>query len=38
MEEYLSFENAIFCSGNCKFFTFSAHNLFLLLILSLFYV
>ena len=27
MEEYLHFENAIFCLSNCNFFKFSAHNL-----------
>ena len=27
MDEYLHFENAIFCSSNCNFFKFSAHNL-----------
>ena len=31
MDEYLRFENAIFCSSNCNFFRFSAHNLSLLL-------
>ena len=30
MDEYLRFENA-FCSSNCKFLRFSAHNLSLLL-------
>ena len=32
MDEYLRFENAIFCSSNCNFLRFSAHNLSLLLI------
>ena len=32
MDEYLRFENAIFCSSNCNVFRFSAHNLSLLLI------
>ena len=27
MDEYLRFENAIFCSSNCNFLKFSAHNL-----------
>ena len=27
MDEYLRFENAIFCSSNCSFLRFSAHNL-----------
>ena len=31
MDEYLRFENAIFCSSNCNFLRFSAHNLSLLL-------
>ena len=31
MDEYLRFENAIFCSINCNFLRFSAHNLSLLL-------
>ena len=31
MDEYLRFENAIFCSSNCSFLRFSAHNLSLLL-------
>ena len=31
MDEYLHFENAIFCSRNCNFLRFSAHNLSLLL-------
>ena len=35
MDEYLRFENAIFCSSNCKFLRFSAHNLSLLLIFFL---
>ena len=38
MEEYLRFENAIFCSCKCNFLKFSAHNMSLLLIFfSLFY-
>ena len=32
MDEYLRFENAIFCSSNCKFLKISAHNLSLILI------
>ena len=36
MDEYLCFENAIFCSSNCNFLRFSAHNLSLLLIFLLF--
>ena len=32
MDEYLRFDNAIFCSSNCNLLTFSAHNLSLLLI------
>ena len=36
MDEYLRFENAIFCSSNCNFFRFSAHNLSLLLIFHFF--
>ena len=32
MDEYLCFENSLFCSGNCTFLKFSAHNLSLLLI------
>ena len=36
MDEYLRFENAIFCSSNCNFLKFSAHNMSLLLIFSLF--
>ena len=32
MDEYLRFENAIFCSSNYNFLKFSAHNLSLLLI------
>ena len=36
MDEYLPFENAIFCSSNCNFLRFSAHNLSLLLNFSLF--
>ena len=35
MNEYLRFENAIFCSRNCNFLSFSAHNLSLLLISTL---
>ena len=31
MDEYLRFENAIFCSSNCSFLRFSAHNLSLFL-------
>ena len=31
MDEYLRFENAIFCSSNCNCLRFSAHNLSLLL-------
>ena len=31
MDEHLRFENAIFCSSNCIFLRFSAHNLSLLL-------
>ena len=31
MDEYLRFENAIFCSSNCNFLRFSAHSLSLLL-------
>ena len=27
MDEYLRFENTIFCSSNCNFLRFSAHNL-----------
>ena len=38
MEEYLRFENAIFCSSNCNFMKLSAHNMSLLLIFSLFYL
>ena len=38
MDEYLRFENAIFCSSNCNFLTFSAHNLSLLLIFKLFFI
>ena len=37
MDEYLRFENAIFCSSNCNFFRFSAHNLSLLLIFLYFF-
>ena len=36
MDEYLPFENTIFCSSNCNFLRFSAHNLSLLLNFSLF--
>ena len=36
MDKYLHFENAVFCSSNCNFLRFSAHNLFLLLILYFF--
>ena len=36
MDEYLRFENHIFCSSNCNFLRFSAHNLSLLLNFSLF--
>ena len=36
MDEYLRFENVIFCSSNCNFFRFSAHNLSLLLISLIF--
>ena len=32
MDDHLRFENAIFCSSNCKFWGFSAHNLSLILI------
>ena len=37
MDEYLRFENAIFCSSNCNFLRFSAHNLSLLLTFLHFY-
>ena len=37
MDEYLRFENAIFCSSNFNFLRFSAYNLSLLLIFSLLY-
>ena len=37
MDEYLRFENAIFCSSNCNFFRFSAHNLSLLLFFFYFF-
>ena len=37
MDKYLRFENASFCSSNCNFLKFSAHNLSLLLISSLFH-
>ena len=37
MDEYLRFENAIFCSSNFNFFRFSAHNLSLLLIFLYFF-
>ena len=36
MDEYLRFEKAIFCSSNCNFLKFSAHNMSLLLIFLLF--
>ena len=36
MDECLRFQNAIFCSSNCIFFRFSAHNLSLLLIFYFF--
>ena len=32
MDEYLCFENAVFCLSNCSFLTFSSHNISLLLI------
>ena len=38
MDEYLRFENAIFCSGNCTFLKFSDHNLSLLLIFFNFFI
>ena len=38
MDEYLRFENTIFCSSNGDFLRFSAHNLSLLLNFSLFLV
>ena len=38
MDEYLHFVNAIFCSSNCNFVKFSAHNMFLLLIFSLLFI
>ena len=31
MDDYLHFENVIFCSSNCNFLRFSAQNLSLLL-------
>ena len=37
MDKYLRFENAIFCSSNCNFLRFSAHNVSLLLLYLLFY-
>ena len=37
MDEYLHFEGAIFCSSNCNFLRFSAHNLSLLLNFLLLY-
>ena len=37
MDKYLRFENAIFCSSNCNFLKFSAHNMSLLVISSLFH-
>ena len=36
VDEYLRFENDIFCSSNCNFSRFSAHNLSLLLIFLFF--
>ena len=36
MDKYLCFENATFCSSSCNFSRFSARNLSLLLIFSLF--
>ena len=36
MDEYLRFENTTFCSSNYNFLKFSAHNMSLLLIFSLF--
>ena len=38
MDEYLLFENAIFCSSNCNFLTFSSRNMSLLLIFFTFLV
>ena len=38
MDEYLRFQNAIFCSSNCNFLTFSVRNHSLLLDFSLFYL
>ena len=35
-DEYLHFDNTIFCSGNCNLLRFSAYNLSLLLNFSLF--
>ena len=32
MDEYLHFESTIFCSSNCNFLRFSAHNLSLILL------
>ena len=37
MDDHLRFENTIFCSSNCNFLRFSAHNLSLLLIFSTFF-
>ena len=36
MDKYLHIENTIFCSSNCNYWRFSAHNMSLLLIFSLF--
>ena len=36
MDEYFRFEDVIFCSSNCNFLRFSAHNLSLLLISLIF--
>ena len=36
MDKYLHFENTIFCSSNCNFLRYSAHNLSFLLNFSLF--
>ena len=38
MDEYLRFENTTFCSSNYNFLKFSAHNMSLLLIFSLFFI
>ena len=38
MDEYLRFERAIFCSSNCNFLRFYAHNLSLLLIFFFIYI